>query len=583
MRTRLSRNFINPYLGILSIASFVLITSLILGYFINLKNYLNNETIFANSEVLASSSSFGNALQFNGSGIQDGDRIKIPVKNTVANIGATDITLEFWINATTSNNKSSSCTEGEDRWINGNIIIDRDIFNTPSFGDFGISLYGGRIAFGVHNGSTGMSICSTTSVADGQWHHVAVTRRLSDGMMSIFIDGVASRTFDGPNGNISYNNSRTGAFTNDPFLVIGAEKHDYDPSTYPSYTGSFDEFRVSNTIRYTSNFTRPGAPFIADNSTVGLYHFDETGTPTSILDTTGNVNGQVKYYNNFPKFIVSTIPATNLPLPTNTPSALPVPTSTPISTPVPTNRPTATPTVTPTSPSNQTPTPSSNTNSFLRFDGTNDVMTGRDIPVLTTYTIEGWVRRIRDRNTYETIMSDANSSYSNAMLSIYVDGGNYDCPGVTDQFAFYQRNPDQVQCSGVSAVVNQWFHISVSRDTNGTRRFFINGNVTSTQNNATNGANSTGLFSLGRAGSSNSEFFAGDIDEVHLTSSQKYVQNFVPSSNLTQDSGSIFLYKMSNTSGQSITDNSGNNRTGILGTTTATQSSDPTWQQGTIQ
>ena len=43
----------------------------------------------------------------------------------------------------------------------------------------------------------------------------------------------------------------------DPFLVIGAEKHDAG-SLYPSYRGWIDEVRLSTVRRYTgSGFTRP--------------------------------------------------------------------------------------------------------------------------------------------------------------------------------------------------------------------------------------------------------------------------------------------------------------------------------------
>ena len=207
------------------------------------------------------------------------------------NIGATDFTLEFWLRFNAGENTSGSCTEGEDAWINGNIIFDRDIFGAPDYGDFGVSLYGGRIAFGVHNGSSGYSICSTTALSAGAWHHIAVTRRTT-GEMRIFVNGNLDRTYNGLAGNISYRVGRpiTNGWVNEPFLVIGAEKHDYDPNTYPSFSGWVDEVRISDVIRYTTNFTPPAAPFTPDGNTVGLYHFDE-GIGTKVLDTSGAAGG----------------------------------------------------------------------------------------------------------------------------------------------------------------------------------------------------------------------------------------------------------------------------------------------------
>ena len=107
--------------------------------------------------------------------------------------------------------------------------------------------------------------------------------------MWLFVDGQLEAEADGPDGDMSYPDDGTpgnycgGPCVNsDPFLVIGAEKHDAGPS-YPSFSGWFDEMRVSNTLRYQANFARPTAPFATDAGTVALYHFDE-GTGDTIVD-----------------------------------------------------------------------------------------------------------------------------------------------------------------------------------------------------------------------------------------------------------------------------------------------------------
>ena len=160
---------------------------------------------------------------------------------------------------------------------------------------------GGRLAFGVSGGGTGdLTICGTTNVLDDQWHHIAVQRRRSDGWMWLYVDGTLEAQANGPDGDISYpDNGVPGNFcgpggnqpctNSDPYLVIGAEKHDAGPQ-FPSYSGLIDEVRLSSILRYTSNFIRPSQPFLPDANTVALYNFDE-GQGDIITDSSGAVGG----------------------------------------------------------------------------------------------------------------------------------------------------------------------------------------------------------------------------------------------------------------------------------------------------
>jgi hypothetical protein len=233
----------------------------------------------------------GYALRFFGNGVDDIDRVKIPIDMPArpADVGATDFTLEFWMRALAAENGSPACTAGDDYWIVGNIVFDRDVTYGGDHGDYGISLAGGRIAFGVHNGTAGAGICSARSVADGAWHHVAVTRAHATGQLRIFVDGALDAEGAGPPGDISYRDNRATTFPTDRYLVIGAEKADAGPA-YPSYSGWIDEVRLSSVLRYTASFPRPSAPFVADADTVALYHFDE-GAGDVIADTSGAPGG----------------------------------------------------------------------------------------------------------------------------------------------------------------------------------------------------------------------------------------------------------------------------------------------------
>jgi hypothetical protein len=237
----------------------------------------------------------GTSLRFFGNGVAapDLDRVKVRIDAPArpADIGATDFTIELWMKASAAENTSGPCSSGGDAWINGNILMDRDVFGGGDYGDYGVALYGGRIAFGAATPNGSDTICSTASVANSVWHHVALTRRFSDGQMRIFVDGqIQAAVGSGPSGNASYRDGRATSYPNsDPFIVFGAEKHDAG-AAYPSYSGWLDEVRLSTAIRYTASFTPPTQPFATDASTAALYHFDE-GSGTTVNDSSGAPGG----------------------------------------------------------------------------------------------------------------------------------------------------------------------------------------------------------------------------------------------------------------------------------------------------
>jgi Concanavalin A-like lectin/glucanases superfamily len=229
----------------------------------------------------------GYALRFFGNGVGDIDRVKIRIDDDTNaqpgpphDVGATDFTIELFMRADASDNLAPAIGCGGYAWIDGNIVVDRDRFNQGR--GFGLSVGGGLLNFGVIDAQqSSETICGTSNVLDGQWHHVAIARRRSDGMLWLWVDGMLDASADGPDGDLSYpDDGVPGNFCggpcdfSDPFLVIGAEKHDAGPS-YPSYSGLVDELRISTTLRYTAPFSPPTTPWSPDAETAGLYHFDE--------------------------------------------------------------------------------------------------------------------------------------------------------------------------------------------------------------------------------------------------------------------------------------------------------------------
>ncbi len=240
------------------------------------------------------------AMRFysNGENGQDIDRVKIPLDDPhrPVDIGVGDFTIEWWMKATLTDNPTDPCSLGVNNWIYGNIFIDRDINTGGDWGKYGISLAGGRIAFGVDKNFSYQGLCGSTQIADDTWHHVAVTRRASDGRLQVYVDGnLDGEAATGPTGDLSYRDGRPltnngacpGPCVNEPFLVLGGEKHNYQ---WYTYNGFMDELRLSTVLRYNGNFTPPTAPFSPDASTAALYHFDE-GSGTVLLDSSGAAGG----------------------------------------------------------------------------------------------------------------------------------------------------------------------------------------------------------------------------------------------------------------------------------------------------
>jgi hypothetical protein len=71
-------------------------------------------------------------------------------------------------------------------------------------------------------------------------------------------------------------------------------------STQPiilSNAQKMDEFRISNNVRYPSNFTVPTGPFVCDANTLALWHFDEVQGATTFHDSCGATDNVMTGFN----------------------------------------------------------------------------------------------------------------------------------------------------------------------------------------------------------------------------------------------------------------------------------------------
>lgn len=240
----------------------------------------------------------GRGLRFYGNGTGNIDRVRIPLDtggaSTPADVGAGDATYECWIKFNRADNTADITGGGDVR--NSNIFFDRDIWGHQRGWCFGLTRSGSNtfVCWGCADVGGGWgTIIGNTNVGDGAWHHVAFTWQQSTRTIRMYVDGTQQTntlTLAAGNTNLSYPDGYDpGLGQNNPYLVLGAEKHDAGGS-YPSYNGQMDELRISDSRRYTASFTRPSARFEPDANTMALYHMDD-GSGTVLADQSAAAGG----------------------------------------------------------------------------------------------------------------------------------------------------------------------------------------------------------------------------------------------------------------------------------------------------
>lgn len=191
------------------------------------------------------------ALQFNGVD----SYVQIP-RSLGAGAG---FGIAFWMKTTSTGGTGAN-------WYNGAGLVDGEVAGVAN--DFGVTLLGGRIAFGIGNPDT--TLQSTTTINDGQWHFVAVVRNGLTGTMAIFLDGVLNTNLTGP----------VGARMSPPSLRLGSLQTGVAGQFY---NGVLEDVRLFNgwldTNAIAQLFTEPTA--------VAQLKFDES-SGTTAADATGH-------------------------------------------------------------------------------------------------------------------------------------------------------------------------------------------------------------------------------------------------------------------------------------------------------
>lgn len=119
-------------------------------------------------------------------------------------------------------------------------------------------------------GTQNTNITSSGTWSTGTWYHLAVVRNGST--ITLYKDGSSQGTSS------DSTNYSVGTMTH----YIGTRNPGYGFSTH---NGWIDEFRFSNTARYTSGFTPTTGEFSSDSNTKVLLHFGGTDASTTFTDS----------------------------------------------------------------------------------------------------------------------------------------------------------------------------------------------------------------------------------------------------------------------------------------------------------
>jgi len=124
---------------------------------------------------------------------------------------------------------------------------------------------------------------TSANLSFNTWYHFATTFDVVTKEVKLYLNGteVDSDTYGGSS-TITWNGNMN-------FGEEGGNRY---------FPGVIDEIRTSNAIRYTSNFSPSTTPFVRDNFTTGLWHFDENGddprnTGKLIDDSGGGYHGTI--------------------------------------------------------------------------------------------------------------------------------------------------------------------------------------------------------------------------------------------------------------------------------------------------
>jgi len=408
-----------------------------------------------NAQISTAQSKFGgSSMLFDGSG----DSFVVDHSGQMR-FGTGDFTMEFWYRPISKFQNFPVILGNRNGFSSGAIIFqDRHDANNTK-----LSVY-------IYNLSTSVpQFISTTTTANNTWYHIALSR--SGTSLRLFVNGTQEGATVTTSADID-----TGAGSE--FYYIGFAGASAD------YNGYTDEVRVSNTARYTANFTAPTEPFVNDSNTLLLVHADGTNASTVVRDDNGAVAvRQPKYITAFGN---AQIDAGQYKF-------------------------------------GEVSAQFDGTTDYLDTNTTNEFAFGTG-----QYTIEGWIRLNSTGKQHSFF--DIRSAGSNDFI-LYVSSSN--------KLEIYNGSAGTGTTNLTTGV---WYHVAVVRDSTNVK-VYLNG----TQETSVSASNMTGDRRLriggGRdgAGAPNTDL-NGWMDEIRVSNIARYTATFTPSTTpFTNDANTLLL------------------------------------------
>jgi endo-beta-N-acetylglucosaminidase D len=199
-----------------------------------------------------------------------------------------DFTISFWVKTT--------ATGGTGQWYNGLGLVDGEVSGVAD--DLGISLVGAKVGFGV--GNADITILSTTSINNGNWHHVAATRDAANGVLRLYVNGVLEASATGPVGTRAASSS----------LALGRIQAGGN-----FFTGSLDELRLYGEVLTAARINKlanQGDSLLArltfDGTAADASAFGNGGTATDLTYVSGRVGTQAGQFNGTTSAVLTSQP-----------------------------------------------------------------------------------------------------------------------------------------------------------------------------------------------------------------------------------------------------------------------------------
>ena len=216
------------------------------------------------------------AVQFFGA--SDMDAIYQPLTN-LNEVLAGSFTFSAWVKTTASRGNDT-----DNAYFGATIFWAYDV-NGNTNDTIPLAITGGKAAFTTRGGDPGVSdtLHSLTSVNDGNYHLITVTRNQASGEKRIYVDGHFEASQIGTSNPLNGNNYQ---------ITVGG-------TVYSSYTGLLDDLQIYTGVlsdaEVASLYANPGTtvPDVAGGTGGPVVHYDFDEGTVLAADVSGNNNNMV--------------------------------------------------------------------------------------------------------------------------------------------------------------------------------------------------------------------------------------------------------------------------------------------------